>query len=97
MSSDDNHTDTRTRQAPAALASQVAANDIKWLMANKQGRRIVCRLLAEAGIHRTSFTGNSETFFREGKRAFGLFIESEVCTHAFADYVLMLTESKEKA
>jgi hypothetical protein len=65
-------------------------------MSSKQGRRVAARLLAEAGIHRSSFTGNSETFFKEGKRAFGLAIESELTTHCFAEYILMLTESKAK-
>ena len=78
----------------AALARQVEANDIKWLMSTKQGRRFVWRLLEKAGVYRTSFTGNSETFFKEGMRNMGLFVVAEIHTHSPDAYVLMLTESK---
>ena len=91
-------TSERTRvtdaKAEAARQRQVEANDIKWLMSTKQGRRVVWRLLSEAGIYRTSFTGNSETFFREGKRQMGLFLVAEVHTHATDAYPLMVQESK---
>jgi hypothetical protein len=96
MDTDDLHPEATSRRDANKLAGQVEANDIKWLMANKQGRRIVRRLLAESGVYRSSFTGNSETFFREGKRALGLFLAAEVTTHAFPDYVLMLTEGTTK-
>ena len=87
----------QARSSGAKLARQVEANDIKWLMANKQGRRIVWRLLAEAGVYRSSFTGNSETFFREGKREIGLFLLREITNHCAEAYVLMLSESKAPA
>jgi hypothetical protein len=90
--SDELHPEASARRDAGKLAGQVEANDTKWLMSSKQGRRIVRRWLAAAGIHRTSFTGNSETFFREGKRALGLEIEAEVIRHAGPDYILMLTE-----
>lgn len=96
MNTDDLHPEETSRHNANKLAGDVVANDIKWLMASKQGRRIVRRWLAEAGVHRTSFTGNSETFFREGKRAFGLFITGEITQHAFPDYLQMLTEGTTK-
>ena len=77
-----------------ALRRQIEANDIKWLMSGKQGRRIVWRLLDKAGLYRTSFTGNSETFFKEGMRNMGLFIVAEIHEHCPEAYPLMLTESK---
>lgn len=89
---DELHPEASAQRDAGKAAGQVAANDIKWLMDQKQGRRIVRRLLAEAGIHRTSFTGNSETFFREGKRAFGLFLEAEVTRHAPENFIVMLQE-----
>lgn len=92
MDSDNQHPEASARRDAGKVVAQVEANDIKWLMDQKQGRRIVRRLLAEAGIHRTSFTGNSETFFREGKRSFGLFIESEVTRHAPENFIVMLQE-----
>lgn len=93
---DDTHPEASAQRNAGKAAAQVEANDIKWLMDHKQGRRIVRRLLAEAGIHRSSFTGNSETFFREGRRAFGLFIEAEVTRYSPENYILMLTEGMNK-
>jgi hypothetical protein len=52
--------------------ARVIRDDWTWLMGSKRGRRIVWGILEECGVFRTSFTGNSETFFREGRRAIGL-------------------------
>jgi hypothetical protein len=68
--------------------------DIKWLMAHKQGRRFVTRLLDKAGVYRTSFTGNSETFFREGQRNLGLFVLSEVMEVTPDQHAQMLKEQQ---
>ena len=47
--------------------------DLKWLMSNKRGRRIVWRLLDQAGVFRLSFNTNSmQMAFAEGNRNFGL-------------------------
>lgn len=77
-------------------ALDVAAGDFKWLMSDKRGRRIVWKLLESTGVFRSSFTGNSETFFREGARNVGLMLMSDINTHAPDAYVLMLEESKAK-
>lgn len=70
--------------------------DMKWLMASKRGRRIMWRILDRAGVHRTSFTGNSETFFREGMRNVGLMLLAQITDVSPESYVLMLTEQKTK-
>lgn len=77
-------------------ALDVAAADFKWLMSDKRGRRIVWKLLESTGVFRSSFTGNSETFFREGARNVGLMLLADVNAHAPDAYVLMLEESKTK-
>lgn len=68
--------------------------DFKWLMSHKQGRRIVWRILEKAGVYRQTFTGNSETFFLEGKRSIGLFVLAEVHEVSADAYVQMLKENK---
>jgi len=68
--------------------------DLKWLMGHKQGRRFVWRLLEKAGVYRTSFTGNSETFFREGMRNIGLFVLSEVMEVTPEQFAMMLKEQQ---
>lgn len=61
-----------TRKEKEQLVSRQEAEDFKWLMSDKRGRRFMWSQLAKAGVFRTSFTGNSETFFNEGKRVMGL-------------------------
>lgn len=73
---------------------KIEVEDVKWLMAHKQGRRFVTRLLDKAGVYRTSFTGNSETFFREGQRNLGLFVLSEVMEVTPDQHAQMLKEQQ---
>jgi len=48
-------------------------SDIKWLMRNKQGRRVVWRLLEKAGVFRSVFNTNAMAMsFAEGHRNYGL-------------------------
>ena len=42
------------------------------ILKNKEGRWFIMRLLDATGINANSFTGNSHTFFNEGKRQVGL-------------------------
>lgn len=90
---DDN--EAQPRSDARKLARQVEANDWKWQMSSKQGRRVVWRLLGEAGVFRSSFTGNSETFFREGKRAMGLHMLEEIQTHCAEAFGLMQQEANQ--
>lgn len=78
------------------LEAQGEAADIKWLMSGKRGRRIMHRLLDRAGVHRTSFTGNSETFFREGQRNIGLIYTAMIFDHAPEAYSTMIEENRAK-
>lgn len=69
--------------------------DLKWLMSDKRGRRFVHRLLAKAGVFRTSFDGTAEsTFFREGERNVGLLFLADINDHAGEEYLLMLKEAR---
>lgn len=49
-------------------------SDIREVLLKPEGRRFIWRLLSEAGVFRGSFTGNSETFFKEGQRDIGLLV-----------------------
>lgn len=53
-------------------------SDLKKVLAMPEGRRLLWRLLSEAGVFRTTFTGNSQTFLNEGRRQIGLLILSEI-------------------
>ena len=90
--------DTDARQAAKKdaqrLAREQAVADWQWLLSTKQGRRMAHRLLSMAGLNRSSFTGNSETFKREGRRELGLELQAEMTTHDFPGYLEMLREAK---
>lgn len=45
---------------------------LNHVLSTKLGRWFFCRLLDRTNILKQSFTGNSETFFNEGKRKVGL-------------------------
>ena len=70
-------------------------DDFKWLMGSKRGRRIVWRLLERTGVYRSSFTGNSEPFFREGQRNVGLMLMAQINECSPDQYALMLKEQND--
>lgn len=47
--------------------------DLKSLLSSDWGRRFMWDLLDITGTYSRAFTGNSETFFREGQRSVGCF------------------------
>jgi len=83
----------QAQKAKLAVLSEAA--DFKWIVSNKRGRRFVWSLLEKAGVFRSSFTGNSATFFNEGQRNIGLAVLAMVHEHAPDAYTLMLSEHKE--
>ncbi len=71
--------------------------DVKWLMAHPQGRRLVSRLLEEAGVNRTSFNHSGSLMaFNEGKRHLGLFLTAEILQAAPDGYFKLLKEYQAK-
>lgn len=80
------------RKDKLGLTQRREADDIKWLMSDPRGRRIVWGLLELTGVFRSSFTGNSETFFREGERNIGLKLFLRLQTHCPEQYIKMTKE-----
>lgn len=75
-----------TGRAEKAQQAQLEAQDeidvLAWLMTDKRGRRFVWRLLAEAGVYQSTFTGDPLTSaFAEGKRAQGLKLTASIFQH----------------
>lgn len=83
------------RKADTRRVADEAADDFRWLMSDKRGRRIVARLLADTGVFRCSFTGNSETYFREGERNVGLRLLAQVNDLTPELYPTMLREQRQ--
>mgnify|MGYP000987292921 CR=1 FL=1 len=87
----------RAREEQKKRAEHVAeleADDFKWLMANKRGRRIVWRLLEQTGVFRTSFRLNNEMAFLEGQRNVGLILIGLIHAHCPEAYMTMLKEQQ---
>lgn len=91
-----NARDPKAVDAAARVAKRRAereAGDMRWIMSDARGRRFIWRLLGNAGIFRTSFTGNSETFFREGARSIGLQVFAELHQVVPDAYLTMAKEA----
>jgi len=57
----------------ARMHRESEESDVRWLMGNKRGRRIVWRLLDQSGVFRSSFNANAmQMAFAEGNRNYGL-------------------------
>lgn len=75
------------------LARQQRESDLKWLMAQPQGRRIVAELVESSGMDTVSaFTGNSGTFYTMGRHDFVRRLANDLRAVALADYRRMEDE-----
>lgn len=82
----------QARQASITRAQEI--EDFKTIAASVEGRRFLWRLLEKTGVYRSSFTGSSETFFREGQRNVGLFLIGEIHEICPEVYATMLKEQR---
>lgn len=73
------------------------AENWRWLLGDARGREVVWNLLAECGVFKTSFTGNSTTFFNEGRRDIGLRLLATINDVDPAAYLKMVEESKARS
>lgn len=65
----------------------------KAVMGTREGREWMWDILSTTGMYRSSFTGNSETFFREGERNIGLKLTAELTRDCIEEYTLMQKEA----
>lgn len=93
----DNETRKETRDREQREANEGRDQfeaDFKWLMDNPQGRRLVHGWLKATGVYEKSYTGNSETFYREGRRSFGLDLLGNINTLCPPSFITMLEEQQ---
>jgi hypothetical protein len=82
-------------EAKRRLVQEVENEDLKWLMGSKRGRRIVWRLLEEAGVYRISFNTNAmQMAFAEGNRNYGNKLLNSVMLTCPELYPVMVREVK---
>ena len=68
-------------------------DDFLFIVGTEQGRRFLWGQLAYAGVFRSSFTGDSGTYFNEGRRDTGLRTLAMFNSHAPEAYLLMTQEN----
>lgn len=77
------------------LSRDTEESDLKWLVKTKQGRRVVWRLLEQAGVFRMSFNTNSmQMAFNEGNRSYGNRVMAMLHTHCPEAFVQMMNEAR---
>lgn len=75
------------------LVQQTETDDVKWMMGNKRGRRIVWRQLIQAGVFQLSFHTTAMTMaFNEGRRSEGLRLLSQIHAACPEQYTVMMQE-----
>ena len=85
--------DVKQAQQRDKLRRETELDDLKKIISNNSGRRAIWRILEQAGLYRTSFTGNSTTFFNEGQRNMGLWLLNEVVSADKQHYLSMIEEN----
>jgi hypothetical protein len=81
------------KQADKKRAKQL--EDLRFVLSDARGRRVINRLLEKTGVYRNPFTGNSETYFRCGEMNVGQFLIAEVQSVSPDSYMNLLKEFKE--
>jgi hypothetical protein len=75
------------------LATAVEASDLKWLMANRRGRRIVRRQLDWSSLYMPIFDSDEKRMYlNEGIRQVGLRWYALLMEHCPQQYLSMMTE-----
>lgn len=89
------------RRSPSQVAADNARlqniekanrDDVRELLKNPAFRRYVRRMLDLTSVFRTTFTGTSETFFKEGQRSVGTTMFGEVMEADPDKYLVMMRE-----
>ena len=72
-------------------------NDLRLICETEHGRRFIWRLIEQAGVWRTTYTGEAlSAAFAEGKRNTGLKVFSDVMEACPDQYLAMAKEASEE-
>lgn len=84
------------REEKAEREAQIFASDLKRLMSDMWGRRLMWHLLERTGVFRLSFAGEAthSTAFAEGGRNQGLMLIAALHEHCLREYGSMVKENR---
>ncbi len=86
-------TQVKKRKTKAQIRQEQDKEDLRNILLSPGGRRFMWKLLEECGVYKISFTGNSHTFFNEGKRQIGLRLIEDIFNADPNAYTEMRMES----
>lgn len=69
---------------------------LEWMLNNRQGRWFLARLLKNEGLTAGSFTGNSATFYNEGRREVVVGIYQSIKTQLGLRGIKLLHQAQEE-
>lgn len=92
--SDEKHVKTKKTRAKIERENQLSA--MRDIIESKGGAEFLWRLLSRCRLYETSFTGNSQTFFNEGKREIGLWVLAEIMAADPNAYARLMTKHQEE-
>lgn len=86
----------REAQERAKREAHQEAEDFKWIMGSKRGRRMMWRILERGGVYRLSFDTNAMTMaFNEGRRNESLYLTSRLISVCPELHTQMMKENAE--
>ena len=68
---------------------------LQTLLETEEGRWFIARLLKNEGLHSSGFTGNSGTFYNEGRRSVAVDIYTNIKTLLGVDAIRQLHKAQE--
>lgn len=77
-----------------ALKKELDRQAIQFVLSDPRGRRFYRQMIEWCGVFRQVFTGNSETFFKDGKRVVGLHMLQRMDEAAPEAFALMMQEGR---
>ena len=79
----------------AELRHERRLSDFRWVASDRRGRRFLRELIEFCELFKTTFTGGSETFLREGRRQVGLRLWADLSEAAPETFPVMMQEQRE--
>jgi hypothetical protein len=83
-------------QERVRLAQRIEVSDLKWIMADKRGRRFVWRLLEQAAPLQDPFNANTTIMSRNvGRQEYGRWLYAQLLVHCPESFMMMGREAQE--
>lgn len=87
-----NPEDVRDRKELSKRSEELRIRGLRVILANSDAQAWLWDLMEFTGLFKTSFTGNSQTFYLEGQRNVGLKIMADISKHSPESLIAMMKE-----